>query len=87
MVTVAPGSPYRSTPALVLDRAGRPLIAYQNQDGTRLMLATCIGHRCASTAVARMRGAGEGLAMTISCSPPGQEPNSAPPTSGERCGA
>lgn len=65
VITLDAGGPYRSTPALVLDRAARPLVAYQNQDGTRLMLATCIGRRCVSTAVARMRGAGEGLAMTM----------------------
>ncbi|MFC4122059.1 hypothetical protein [Nonomuraea zeae] len=65
VITLDAGGPYRSTPALVLDWAGRPLVAYQNQDGTRLMLATCIGRRCVSTAVARMRGAGEGLAMTM----------------------
>lgn len=65
VITLGPGGLYRSTPALVLDRAGRPLVAYQNQDGTRLMLATCTGHRCVSTAVAKMRGAGDGLAMTM----------------------
>ncbi|MCA2228199.1 hypothetical protein [Nonomuraea aurantiaca] len=65
VITLDAGGPYRTTPALVLDRVGRPLVAYQNQDGTRLMLATCTGRRCESTAVARMRGAGEGLAMTM----------------------
>ncbi|MET9249924.1 hypothetical protein [Nonomuraea sp. NPDC003709] len=64
VITLDAGGPYRSTPALVLDPAGQPLVAYQNRDGTRLMLATCTGRRCVSTAVARMRGAGDGLAMT-----------------------
>ncbi|MFB4273309.1 hypothetical protein [Nonomuraea sp. GTA35] len=64
-ITLDAGSPYRSTPALVLDRSGRPQVAYQSRDGTRLMLATCHARRCVSTAVARMRGAGDGLAMTV----------------------
>ncbi|WP_433518848.1 hypothetical protein ACQP2T_27080 [Nonomuraea sp. CA-143628] len=65
VITLAAGGPNRATPALVLDRVGRPLLAYQSQDGTRLMIATCTERRCVSTAVARMRGAGDGLAMTM----------------------
>ncbi|NUS04107.1 MAG: hypothetical protein HOV97_16300 [Nonomuraea sp.] len=86
VITLAPGGPYSSTPALILDRSGRPLVAYENRDGTRLMLTTCTGHRCDSIAVARLRDPGEALTMTANTrgepaitwiadrTPPGGEP-------------
>lgn len=66
VVTLDAGDTDLATPALVLDRAGRILVAFQNAEGTRIMLATCTGGRCTSTPVARIRGsAGETLAMTL----------------------
>lgn len=51
VVPLAAGAPYLPTPALVLDRAGRPLVAFH--DGARIMLAVCERGRCGITAVAR----------------------------------
>ncbi|MEV4087729.1 hypothetical protein AB0J43_46450, partial [Nonomuraea fuscirosea] len=52
--------------ALVLDRSGRALVAYQDLEGRRLMLATCAGLDCVTTPVRNMRhGPGPALAMTL----------------------
>ncbi|TMR19228.1 hypothetical protein ETD86_20395 [Nonomuraea turkmeniaca] len=64
VITLAAGDWFHTTPALVLDRAGRVLVAYEDQDRAWLMLATCTDGRCESTAVTRAPSSGA-LAMTL----------------------
>lgn len=45
----------RATPALVLDRSGRALVAFHDRVHDRIMLATCEGVRCVSAPVSRTR--------------------------------
>jgi hypothetical protein len=64
--TLGAGSEYHAVPALTLDRAGHPLVAFESGEHHRLMLATCTGSRCESIPVARnSSGFGDMLAMTI----------------------
>ncbi|MFC4010829.1 hypothetical protein ACFOY2_26615 [Nonomuraea purpurea] len=64
--TLGAGSEYHSVPALALDRAGRPLVAFESLDQRRLMLAICTGSRCESVPVSKNRsGFGERLVMTM----------------------
>ncbi|MGI5293102.1 hypothetical protein ACQEVF_58690 [Nonomuraea polychroma] len=64
--TLAPAGVEHAAPALVLDRSGRALVAYQDLAHRRLMLATCTGLDCTTTAVRNMRhGPGPYLAMTL----------------------
>ncbi|MGI5284926.1 hypothetical protein ACQEVF_16520 [Nonomuraea polychroma] len=51
---------------LMLDRAGRTLVAHQDLERPRIMLATCDGGRCVRTPVAAMRNhPGSRLALTL----------------------
>ncbi|MFB4276613.1 hypothetical protein ACBJ59_15080 [Nonomuraea sp. MTCD27] len=65
VVLSAPGLDH-AAPAMVLDRDGRALVAYQDLDRERLVVAACTGTRCTHTPVAKMRHyAGHGLAMAL----------------------
>ncbi len=65
-LTLAPAGVEHAAPALVLDRSGRALVAYQDLERRRLMLATCTGLDCTTTAVRNMRhGPGPNVAMTL----------------------
>ncbi|MFI7610825.1 hypothetical protein ACIBP6_06260 [Nonomuraea terrae] len=60
------GDEHHAVPALVLDRAGRPVVAFESREHQRLMLAVCTGNRCESIPVSRNRGGfGNRLAMTV----------------------
>ncbi|MEV4173804.1 hypothetical protein [Nonomuraea sp. NPDC049709] len=64
--TLGAGDEYHAVPALVLDRAGRPLVAFESREHQRLMLAICTGSRCESIPVSKNRGGfGERLAMAL----------------------
>ncbi|WP_132333836.1 hypothetical protein [Nonomuraea longispora] len=64
--TLGAGDEYQPVPALVLDRAGRPLVAFESPERRRLMLAICTGSRCESIPVSTNRGGfGQRLAMTL----------------------
>ncbi|MEU4229981.1 hypothetical protein AB0F17_37280 [Nonomuraea sp. NPDC026600] len=64
--TLGAGDEYHAVPALVLDRQGRPLVAFESREHQRLMLAVCTGSRCESIPVSKNRGGfGERLAMTL----------------------
>ncbi|WP_406675141.1 hypothetical protein WBK31_16135 [Nonomuraea sp. N2-4H] len=52
-------------PVLVLDQAGRALLAYRDVERDRLALASCAGVRCATVAVTRLTGTGGHVAMTL----------------------
>ncbi|MBB5784169.1 hypothetical protein [Nonomuraea jabiensis] len=52
--------------AMVLDRAGRALVAFQNLDRQQIVIATCTGTRCTRTPVTTIqRKGGYGLAMAL----------------------
>ncbi|MFI7223234.1 hypothetical protein ACIBO5_08420 [Nonomuraea angiospora] len=56
----------RALPALVLDAAGRALVAYQDRDARQIVLATCSGGKCETAVAARIRhGLGGDVAMTL----------------------
>jgi hypothetical protein len=65
-LTLGAGTDSHATPALALDRKGRPLVAFESPDLRRLMLAHCTGNRCVSTPVSRIEVAwGDVIAMTV----------------------
>ncbi|WP_431915116.1 hypothetical protein [Nonomuraea jabiensis] len=52
--------------AMVLDRAGRALVAFQDLDRDQIVIATCTGTRCTRTPVTTIRRkGGYGLAMAL----------------------
>ena len=64
--TLGAGDEHHAVPALVLDREGRPLVAFESREHQRLMLAVCTGSRCVSIPVSKNRGGfGDRLAMTL----------------------
>jgi hypothetical protein len=65
--TATLSEPGRNTaPAMVLDRDGRALVAYQDLYRGRIVIAACVGTRCRRTPVTTIRrGGGDGLAMAL----------------------
>ncbi|WP_433518847.1 hypothetical protein ACQP2T_27075 [Nonomuraea sp. CA-143628] len=61
-----PGHGHNTASAMVLDRDGRALVAYQDLDRERIVIAACTGTRCMRTPVTTIRrGGGDGLAMAL----------------------
>ncbi|MFC4010830.1 hypothetical protein ACFOY2_26620 [Nonomuraea purpurea] len=53
-------------PAMVLDRAGRALVAFQDLDREQIVIATCTGTRCTRTPITTIpRGGDHGLVMAL----------------------
>ncbi|SEH03034.1 hypothetical protein SAMN05444920_13243 [Nonomuraea solani] len=65
--TATLAEPGRHTaPVMVMDRDGRALVAYQDLDRERIVIATCTGTFCTHTPVTTIRrGGGDGLAMAL----------------------